>query len=47
MAKLAAHIWAEKMIKEMVVGKSDMRPFGKPRHRWKDYVKFLCRGQRR
>jgi hypothetical protein len=46
MAKLVAHIWGAKMIKEIVVGKSDMRPFGKTRHRWKDHVKFLCRRQR-
>jgi hypothetical protein len=37
----------EKRIKEIVTGKSDTRSVGKPRHRWKDYVKFLCRGQRK
>ena len=40
MAKLAAHIWGEKRIKEIVVRKSDMGPFRKPRRRWKYYVKF-------
>ena len=44
-SKLVAHIWGEKRMKEIVVGKSDMRQFGKPRHRWKDYVKFLRRGR--
>jgi hypothetical protein len=47
MAKPVAPIWGGKRIKEIVVGKSDMRPFGKPRHTWKEYVKLLCRGQRK
>jgi hypothetical protein len=45
MVKLVARIWGEKWIKENVVGKSDMRPFGKPRNRRKDYVKFYVQGR--
>jgi hypothetical protein len=33
-------------IKKIVVEKSDvMGPFGKLRHRWKDYIKFYVEGR--